>query len=132
LLIIWKDVTEERKAQIASEKDKLALNEQKLANLLKTDQLQAAMRLALKLKRPTQALEIIKSIIAQIKIITNDIIMFDVTLIYIFITIAILQKGNKNELEEIIKELNPIYKETLLEYVVKWNMKSRHSRATQV
>jgi hypothetical protein len=66
-LIIWKDVTEEKKAQIASERDQLALNEQKLSNLLKADKLQAALQLALKLERPLQTLKIIEGTIAQTK-----------------------------------------------------------------
>jgi len=66
-LIIWKDVTEEKKAQIALERDQLALNEQKLSNLLKADKFQAALKLALKLERPLQTLKIIEGIITQIK-----------------------------------------------------------------
>lgn len=58
LLVIWRDVTEERKEQAAAKKEKLALEEQKLANLLQTDELQAALRLALKLERPLQVLRI--------------------------------------------------------------------------
>lgn len=58
LLVIWRDVTEEKRAQAASEKEQLALEEQKLANLLKAEQLHAALRLALKLERPLQVLKI--------------------------------------------------------------------------
>lgn len=104
LLIIWKDVTDERRARIASEKEQLALEEQKLANLLKADELQAALRLALKLERPLQVLRIIE---------------------------AILKKG-KHDLVEIIKELKPTRKEALLRCAVTWNTNSRNSHAAQV
>lgn len=58
MLVVWKDVTEEKKTQAASEKAQLVLEEQKLANLLKTEQLEAALQLALKLERPLQVLKI--------------------------------------------------------------------------
>jgi len=60
LLIIWKDVTEEMKARIASEKEQLVLEEQKLANLLQAEELQIALQLALKLERPLQVFKIIE------------------------------------------------------------------------
>ncbi|EZA55080.1 Transducin beta-like protein [Ooceraea biroi] len=104
LLIIWKDVTEERKARITLEKEQLALEEQKLANLLKADELQAALRLALKLERPLQVLKIVE---------------------------AILKRGNDNFVE-IIKELKPVRKEALLRCAVTWNMNSRNSHIAQI
>ncbi|XP_020295667.1 transducin beta-like protein 3 [Pseudomyrmex gracilis] len=104
LLVIWRDVTEERKEQVAAKKEKLALEEQKLANLLQKDELQAALRLALKLERPLQALRI---------------------------TEAVLKKGN-NELVEIIKELKPARKEALLKCAVTWNTNSRNSHVAQM
>lgn len=58
LLVIWRDVTEDRRARAASEKEQFALEEQKLANLLKAEELHAALRLALKLERPLQVLRI--------------------------------------------------------------------------
>ncbi|TGZ51696.1 Transducin beta-like protein 3 [Temnothorax longispinosus] len=68
LLVIWRDVTEERKARAASEKAQLVLEEQKLANLLKAEQLQTALQLALKLERPSQVLKIavISALITEI------------------------------------------------------------------
>lgn len=104
LLVIWKDVTEERKARAASEKAQLVLEEQKLANLIKAEELQAALQLALKLERPLKVLKIIE---------------------------AILKKGN-NEFVEIIKELKPIRKEALLRCAVTWNTNSRNSHAAQM
>ena len=61
LLVIWKDVTEEKKIKAATELEQLALEEQKLANLLKADKLTSALKIALKLERPFQVLKIIES-----------------------------------------------------------------------
>lgn len=57
----WRDVTVEKKAAAAAEAERLALEEQKLANLLKADELLAALKLALKLERPLQVLKIVES-----------------------------------------------------------------------
>ncbi|XP_011635530.1 transducin beta-like protein 3 [Pogonomyrmex barbatus] len=103
LLVFWRDVTEERKTREALEKAQLALEEQKLANLLKAEELQAALQLALKLERPLQVLKIVE---------------------------AILKKQNK--FVEIIKELKPIRKEALLRCAVTWNTNSRNSHAAQM
>lgn len=67
LLVIWRDVTEERRAQAAQEQERLVFEEQKLANLLKAEELQAALRLALKMERPLQVLKIIEGITACIE-----------------------------------------------------------------
>lgn len=67
LLIIWRDVTEEKKVQAAKEKERLVFEEQKLANLLKAEELQAALRLALKMERPLQVLKIIEGITTYIE-----------------------------------------------------------------
>ncbi|XP_011257031.1 transducin beta-like protein 3 isoform X1 [Camponotus floridanus] len=104
LLIIWRDVTEEKKVQAAKEKERLVFKEQKLTNLLKAEELQAALRLALKMERPLQVLKIIE---------------------------AILQKRD-NELVEIIKELKPARKEALLKCAIIWNTNSRNSHAAQI
>lgn len=63
MLVVWRDVTEEKKARAASEKAQLVLDEQKLANLLKAEQLQTALQLALKLQRPLQVFKIVEGII---------------------------------------------------------------------
>lgn len=68
LLVIWRDVTEERKTRAVLEKAQLVLEEQKLANLLKAEELQAALQLALKLERPFQVLKIIEGIIISIDV----------------------------------------------------------------
>lgn len=67
LLVIWRDVTEEKKVQAAKEKERFVFEEQKLANLLKAEELQAALRLALKMERPLQVLKIIEGITTYIE-----------------------------------------------------------------
>lgn len=59
-LIIWRDITQETKAKLIAENEKLILEEQKLANLLKADQLTEALNLSLKLEKPFQSLKIIE------------------------------------------------------------------------
>ncbi|XP_050463329.1 transducin beta-like protein 3 [Cataglyphis hispanica] len=104
LLVIWRDVTEEKKTLAAQEQERLVFEEQKLANLLKAEELQAALRLALKLERPLQVFKIIE---------------------------AIMQKRN-NELTEIIMQLKPARKEALLRCAIMWNTNSRNSHAAQI
>ncbi|XP_029172388.1 transducin beta-like protein 3 [Nylanderia fulva] len=104
LLVIWRDVTEERRTQIAQERERLVFEEQKLANLLKAEELQAALQLALKMERPLQVLKIIE---------------------------ALLQKQS-DELVEIIRDLKPARKEALLKCAISWNTNSRNSHAAQI
>lgn len=59
LLIVWRDVTEERKQKAIQEQEEQLLQEQKLANLLQSQQLTAALSLALKLNKPFQVLKIV-------------------------------------------------------------------------
>lgn len=61
MLVIWKDVTEENKIKAAMKLEQLALEEQKLANLLKANKLTSALNIALKLERPFQVLKIVES-----------------------------------------------------------------------
>lgn len=104
LLVVWRDVTEERKAKAAAEKEQLALEEQRLANLLKADELTAALNLALKLDRPFQVLKIIE---------------------------GILRRGSK-QLTETISELKPTRKQELLRSAVIWNTNSKNCQAAQM
>ncbi|KAG7209603.1 hypothetical protein KM043_011260 [Ampulex compressa] len=104
LLVIWRDVTEEKKAKVAAEKEQLALEEQKLSNLLKGEELTTALRLALKLEHPLQVLRIVE---------------------------GILKKGNK-QLKEAIHELKPMRKEALLRCAINWNTSSRNCHAAQM
>jgi hypothetical protein len=53
-------VTEKRQNEAEEARQKLILQEQELANLVKSDQLLAALKLALSLDRPLQVLRIIQ------------------------------------------------------------------------
>jgi hypothetical protein len=53
-------VTEKRRDEAEEARQKLVLQEQELANLLKSDHLLAALKLALSLDRPLQVLRIIQ------------------------------------------------------------------------
>ncbi|KAF3426745.1 hypothetical protein E2986_00910 [Frieseomelitta varia] len=103
LLVIWKDVTEEKKIKAAMELEQLALEEQKLANLLKADKLTSALKIALKLERPFQVLKIIETIL----------------------------KKNVS-IEETINKLKPMYKEELLKCAITWNVNSKNCQVAQV
>ncbi|XP_012256209.2 transducin beta-like protein 3 [Athalia rosae] len=104
VLVKWKDVTEEKKAAAAAEAERLALEEQKLSNLLKADKLLAALKLALKLERPFQVLKIIDSVI----------------------------KKGEDGLKETIHELKPLQKESLLKCAITWNTNSRNAQSAQL
>lgn len=104
MLIVWRDVTRENKAKVIAEKEKLILEEQKLANLLKAEELTAALNLSLKLERPFQTLKIIEGIV----------------------------KKNEKSLVDTIRELKPARQEALLKCAVVWNTNSRNSQAAQL
>lgn len=59
-LVLWRDVTEKRQNEAEEARQKLVLQEQELANLVKSDQLLEALKLALSLDRPLQVLRIIQ------------------------------------------------------------------------
>jgi hypothetical protein len=59
-LMLWRDVTEKRREEAEEARQKLVLQEQELANLVKSDQLLSALKLALTLDRPLQVLRIIQ------------------------------------------------------------------------
>lgn len=59
-LVLWRDVTEKRQEEAEEARQKLVLQEQELANLLKSDRLLSALILALSLDRPLQVLQIIR------------------------------------------------------------------------
>lgn len=59
-LVLWQDVTEKRREEVEEARQKLVLQEQELANLVKSDQLLSALKLALSLDRPLQVLRIIQ------------------------------------------------------------------------
>ncbi|KAG6800849.1 transducin beta-like protein 3 [Apis mellifera caucasica] len=104
LLIIWKDVTEEKKIKAAKELEQIALEEQKLSNLFKANELTSALKLALKLERPFQVLKIVETML----------------------------KKNNFHLEKTIHELKPIYKEELLKCAITWNFNSKNCQVAQI
>lgn len=59
-LVLWRDVTEKRREGAEEARQKLVLQEQELANLVKSSQLLSALKLALTLDRPLQVLHIIQ------------------------------------------------------------------------
>lgn len=87
------------------EKEKIIMEEQKLSNLLKADELVAALKLALKLDKPMQVLRIIE---------------------------GILKNSDSEKLKDAISELKPHYKESLLKCASTWNTNSRNAQAAQV
>lgn len=103
-LIIWRDVTQENRDKLDAEHRELILEEQKLANLLKSQNLIAALKLALKLEKPFKVLKIIENII---------------------------KNGDKN-IHESIQELKPHYKDSLLRCATAWNMNGKNSHIAQL
>lgn len=103
-LIIWRDVTQENRDKLDAEREQLILDDQKLKNLVQSQDLIAALRLALKLERPHKVLHIIEGII---------------------------KTGDKN-LHDSIQELKPDYKESLLRCASTWNMNGKNSHVAQV
>lgn len=59
MLVVWRDNTTEKKEKAIKDREQLALEEQKLANLLKDENLTAALNYALKLERPSKAYKIL-------------------------------------------------------------------------
>ncbi|XP_032669391.1 transducin beta-like protein 3 isoform X2 [Odontomachus brunneus] len=104
LLVIWKDVTEEKKVQIMEERERRALDEQMLTNLLQMERFHDALLLALRLEQPYKVLKIVE---------------------------AVLKRGN-DKLIGIIKTLDEVSKERLFKCTITWNTNSRNSHAAQV
>ena len=59
-LVLWRDVTEKRRQEDEEARQKLVLEEQELANLIRADHFLPALKLALSLDRPLQVLRIVK------------------------------------------------------------------------
>ncbi|XP_034948506.1 transducin beta-like protein 3 [Chelonus insularis] len=104
LLIIWRDVTEEVRRKAAEERERIVLEEQRLANLLKAGELIDALKLTLDLDKPQHTLRVIE---------------------------GILKRGG-NELTDAINELKPSEKEILLKCTTIWNTNSRNAHAAQL
>jgi UTP:GlnB (protein PII) uridylyltransferase len=59
-IVVWVDKTEETKLELAAANQEKVMKEQELANLLKSEDLLNALRLALSLERPATVLKIIQ------------------------------------------------------------------------
>lgn len=103
-LIKWKDVTHELKLERSKKLEELILQEQQLSNYLQSNQLLKALKLALKLNRPTQVLQIVQEVI---------------------------KKGDTG-LSDAISELKEYQKEDLLKCASKWNTNSKNCQPAQL
>lgn len=65
LLVIWKDVTEDKKAKDATEQMLRVRNEQLLMNHLQVGQFHSALILAIKLEKPHQVFKIAEGMIVR-------------------------------------------------------------------
>ncbi|XP_015112671.1 transducin beta-like protein 3 [Diachasma alloeum] len=104
IIVVWRDVTEEKRLRAVAEREEMILEEQKLANLLKGEQLVAALKLALRLQKPHKVLKIVEDI---------------------------LRKG-EGGLGGAVGELKTREKEELLRSAVGWNTNSRNCQAAQL
>ncbi|KAK7791158.1 hypothetical protein R5R35_013326 [Gryllus longicercus] len=104
MLVKWKDVTKERRMEKLKQEEQLLLQEQELSNLLHSEQLLSALKLALTFDRPLTVLRIIQSV---------------------------MQRGGSG-LADTIKELNNEQKEKLLKCAVSWNTNSKNSQPAQL
>ncbi|GLH04239.1 Protein Notchless [Gryllus bimaculatus] len=104
MLVKWKDVTKERRMEKLKQEEQLLLQEQELSNLLHSEELLSALKLALTFDRPLTVLRIIQSV---------------------------MQRGGSG-LADTIKELNNEQKEKLLKCAVSWNTNSKNSQPAQL
>lgn len=103
-LVLWRDVTEKRQNEAEEARQKLVLQEQELANLVKSDQLLAALKLALSLDRPLQVLRIIQEVLKQ----------------------------GHDGLQDTVRQLECDQKETLLKCATVWNCNSKNCHPAQL
>ncbi|XP_063995708.1 transducin beta-like protein 3 [Diachasmimorpha longicaudata] len=104
VMVVWRDVTAEKRQKAIAEREEMILEEQKLANLLKGEQLVAALKLALRLEKPHKVLKIVENI---------------------------LKKG-EGGLGEAVGELKMREKEELMRAAIGWNTNSRNCQAAQL
>ncbi|KAJ2946036.1 hypothetical protein O0L34_g4954 [Tuta absoluta] len=103
-LVKLKDVTIERREQMAKEREEQILQEQELMNLLHDKKLVKALKLALRMGRPFQVLKIVNEV---------------------------LKHGNE-KLYETLKEINHTQKEALLKFAAEWNTNNKNCHAAQL
>ena len=61
-IVVWVDKTEETKLELAAANQEKAMQEQQLANLLKSKDLLNALKLALTLERPATVLKVVQGL----------------------------------------------------------------------
>lgn len=103
-LVKLKDVTAEKRIQLAKEREEMILQEQELMNLLHDKQLIKALKLALRMQRPMHVLKIVNEVLA----------------------------GGNEKLYETLKEINHTQKETLLKFAAEWNTNNKNCHAAQL
>ncbi|XP_041978476.1 transducin beta-like protein 3 [Aricia agestis] len=103
-LVMLKDVSVERREQLAKEREELVLQEQELMNLLNDKKLVKALKLALRMERPLHILKIV-----------NEVLKF-----------------GSEKLSITLKELNNTQKESLLRFATEWNTNNKNCHAAQL
>ncbi|XP_013199187.2 transducin beta-like protein 3 [Amyelois transitella] len=103
-LVILKDVTTERRDQLAKEREQQILQEQELNNLLHDRKMVKALKLALRMDRPLHVLKIVNEVL----------------------------KTGTDKLYETLKEINNTQKETLLKFAAEWNTNNKNCHAAQI
>ncbi|KAG6445304.1 hypothetical protein O3G_MSEX003863 [Manduca sexta] len=103
-LVKLKDVTLEKREQMAKAREEMILQEQELMNLLHDKKLIKALKLALRMERPMHVLKIVNEIL----------------------------KGGNEKLYSTLKEINHTQKETLLKSAAEWNTNNKNCHAAQL
>ncbi|KAL1130515.1 hypothetical protein AAG570_011761 [Ranatra chinensis] len=102
-VIVWQDATEETRLEKAAAAHERILQEQRLANLLQSNDLLSALKLALTLDRPATVFKIIQGVI----------------------------KSGSDGLCDTIKQLETEEKNILLKFATSWNTNSKYCYAAQ-
>nr|CAD7264084.1 unnamed protein product [Timema shepardi] len=130
-LVLWRDVTLKKQDEARKVQEKLILQEQELANLLKADQLLTALKLALTLDRPLQVLRIVQGkITRQKKGRRCHLSALDSSHIFP-LSVEVIKKG-KAGLEDTIRQLRADQKESLLKCASVWNTSSKNCHPAQL
>nr|CAD7410391.1 unnamed protein product [Timema poppensis] len=134
-LVLWRDVTLKKQDEVRKVQEKLILQEQELANLLKADQLLTALKLALTLDRPLQVLRIEVALrVSHSSLMSSDRMKpgsGDWVLHCIGTKQEVIKKG-KAGLEDTIRQLRADQKESLLKCASVWNTSSKNCHPAQL
>ncbi|XP_003378512.1 WD domain, G-beta repeat-containing domain protein [Trichinella spiralis] len=99
--LVWRDVTDERMEQAQQQRAKTLRHDQTLANLLESQRLSEALRLALHLRRPATVLRVLK------------------------------EMNLGDQLHSCLAELQADHLQSLLQYSAEWNTNSRYCHYAQ-